>query len=194
MGAARPLLLRVLLGLCLLGAPAAVAQEPQAGNVTDSLPLQGPVRSPVLTVDLERLFAESAFGQRVAADLREETEALAAENREIEARLTSEEQDLTRRRPDMEPEAFRAEAEAFDARVQTIRQEQDAKERALQTRLGDGRDAFFAAATPVLGRMMLESGAAVLLDRRNVFLGIGLVDITDGAIARIDAEVGDAAE
>ena len=35
---------------------------------------------------------------------------------------------------------------------------------------------------------------AVLLDRRNVFLGIGLVDITDQAIGRIDAEVGDGSE
>lgn len=176
----------------LLLAPAARAQQPP--SVTDSLPLQGPVRSPVLTVDLERLFAESAFGERVSADLLQETEALAAENREIEARLTAEEQELTDRRPEMTPEAFRAEAEAFDERVQAIRREQDAKERALQTRLTEGRDGFLATATPVLGRMMLESGAAVLLDRRSVFLGIGLVDITDAALVRIDAEVGDGAD
>lgn len=191
--AAAAFLWRALAVVTLLAAPASLrAQEPP--SVTDSLPLQGPVRSPVLTVDLERLFAESAFGERVSADLLRETEALAAENREIEARLTAEERDLTDRRPFMEPEAFRAEAEAFDERVQAIRREQDAKERALQTRLAEGRDAFFDAATPVLGRMMLESGAAVLLDRRNVFLGIGLVDVTDEAITRIDSELGDGAE
>ncbi|GGL77713.1 OmpH family outer membrane protein [Wenxinia marina] len=183
------------LAALLAGAPGlpARAQDQTTMSVTDSLPLQGPVRSPVLTIDLERLYAGSDFGERVAADIRAATEALAAENRQIEAELTAEEQSLTDRRPTMEPEAFRAEAEAFAERVQTIRREQDAKERALQDRLVAGRDAFFAAATPVLGRMMLDAGAAVILDRRNVFLGVGLVDITDSAIQRIDAEVGDGA-
>lgn len=148
-------------------------------------------RSPVLTIDSERLFQDSAFGQRVTQDIVAATEALAAENRRIEAALTQEERSLTERRPEMEVDAFREEAEAFDARVQEIRRQQDAKEAALQDQLTVGREEFLNAAQPILGQLMLDRGGAVILDRRGVFLAVGLVDITDAAIAAIDAAIGD---
>jgi Skp family chaperone for outer membrane proteins len=178
--------------LWLALAMAAVAGGAAAQEAT---PVQmGQVQSAILTVDTERLFSESAFGLRVAAELQAATDALRDENRRIEAALTAEEQSLTERRPTMTPEAFRAEADAFDERVQGIRTAQDAKERALQDGVTHGRDQFLAVAAPVLGQMMREAGAAVILDRRTVFLALSAVDITDEAIAAIDAAIGDGSD
>ena len=176
-----------LLALALWGLliPQALCAQEQ----TD-LPV-GQVRSPVLIIDTERVFAESQFGLRIAADVQRDSEALVAENRRIEAALTEEERSLTLRRPTMPAADFRAEADAFDERVQGIRQAQDAKQRALQEGIVTGRDQFLQAATPILGQLMQESGAVVILDRRSVFLGVGSVDITDQAIARINAEIAD---
>ncbi|MGZ9812367.1 OmpH family outer membrane protein [Pseudoroseicyclus sp. H15] len=154
----------------------------------------GQVVSPLLTIDPDTLFAGTLYGQRINDELVQATEDLATENRAIEAQLTEEEQSLTRRRPTMEPDAFRAEAQAFDQRVQQIRAEQDAKERALQQIVAQGRDAFVRDASPVLGRMMLERGASVILDRRNVFLAVNALDITEDAIDAIDAALGDGSE
>ena len=91
----------------------------------------------------------------------------------------------------MDPAAFRAEAEAFDEKVQGIRAAQDAKERALDDSLAAGRDNFFVAIRPILGQLMVENGAGAILDRRSVVLSVGRIDITDAAIAVIDATVGD---
>jgi hypothetical protein len=41
---------------------------------------------------------------------------------------------------------------------------------------------------------MIDSGAAVILQRRDVFLSASLVDITDEAIAAIDTELGEGTE
>ena len=153
----------------------------------------GQIRSPVLIIDAERVFAESLFGLRIAAQVQAETEALVAENRRIEAALTAEERSLTSRRPTMEVTAFRAEADAFDARVQDIRAAQDAKQRALQDGIALGRDQFLQVATPILGQLMRDAGAAVILDRRSVFLAVGAIDVTDQAIDRIDLALGDGA-
>lgn len=151
----------------------------------------GQVQSPVLTIDVDRLFAASLFGQRAAEAIRLASEELAAENRQIEAALTDEERSLTLRRPTMTPEAFQAEAAAFDEKVQGIRAAQDAKESDLQLALSRNQDAFLQVATPVLGQMMRDSGAAVILDRRAIFLSLGAVDITDRAIGLIDSAIGD---
>ncbi|HVG47448.1 MAG TPA: OmpH family outer membrane protein [Rubellimicrobium sp.] len=151
----------------------------------------GQVRSPVLIIDVDRLLSETKYGRRIRGDLTAQVEALAAENRRIEAELTAEEQSLTERRPTMEVEEFRAEAEAFDARVQRIRAEQDAKEQALNDAVEQGRAQFLNAASPVFAQLMIDSGAAVILERRDVFLSASPVDITDKAISAIDAQLGE---
>ena len=159
-------------------------------QVMADLPI-GQVSSPVLVIDTERVFADSLFGQRVAADVQRDSAALVDENRRIEAALTEEERSLTLRRPTMVAADFRAEADAFDERVQGIRRAQDAKERALQEVVVAGREQFLQVIRPILGQLMQEANAAVILDRRTVFLAVGSIDITDQAIARIDAVIAD---
>ncbi len=151
----------------------------------------GQVQSPILTIDVDRLLAETRFGQRISEDLRRRSDALADENERLREQLTTEERALTTRRPTMEVEAFRAEAEAFDTRVQSIRAEQDAKQRQLEEAVARGREEFLNTASPVLARLIIDSSAAVILERRDVFLSVGLVDITDEAIAAIDAQLGE---
>ena len=86
----------ICLWLIMLLAPPLQAQQ-----LPNDLSL-GQVRSPVLTIDIERVFSESLFGQRVSAELLRQTEDLAMENRQIEAALTEEERSLTLRRPGMD--------------------------------------------------------------------------------------------
>lgn len=177
------------LALMLLALPAAGLAQ-QAGGSAVQAP-RSFERMPVLTIESERLFANSQFGQRVAQQLEADSIALATENRGIEAELSAEEEDLTARRPQMTPEEFRALANAFDQKVQAIRREQDAKARDLSRRTDEARLEFFNAARPVLTRLMQERGAAVIIERRGVFLSRGAIDITDAAIDAVDAILGD---
>lgn len=181
---------RLALALAMLLLPGWLAAQEQPAEPQ----IRATIVSPILTIDPDRLYIETAFGQRLQDDLRAASEALASENRGIEADLTAEERALTEARDGMEADAFRAAAEAFDARVQQIRDEQDAKERALQQSYTSGRDSFFQAATPVLGRLMIERGATVILDRREVFISVDALDVTDLAIAAIDSALGDGTE
>lgn len=165
--------------LVSLGAPGLEAQQLGLPN------------SPILTIASDRLFVESEFGRTVAREIEAETAVLAAENRRIEAELTAEEQDLTDRRAGMAPQDFRVLADAFDEKVQEIRRAQEGKARALARRREEAQDAFFQSARPVLAALMQEAGASVILERANIFLSANATDITDIAIARIDAAIGD---
>jgi len=173
----------ILALVALAGGPvAAQSIPPSLGEVVGA-----PDRSPVLTLDQERLFEESAFGRRLAEEIDAASRALAAENREIEARLTEEERALTDLRPTLPPEEFAGRADAFDARVEEIRAEQDAKSRALTRRRERARREFFESALPVLSAMMRERGASVILDAQAIFLSFDSIDITDAALDRLDA-------
>lgn len=151
----------------------------------------GTPQSGILTIQPDRLFSESAFGKRVAQEIEAEGAVLTAENRNIEAELRAEEQELTQRRRAMEVTAFRTLADAFDRKVQETRATQDQKLRDI-SRIGDvARREFFAASLPVLEQIMRETGAGAILDHSTVFLSADVVDITELAISRIDKVLGD---
>jgi Skp family chaperone for outer membrane proteins len=176
--------LGALFGALLCIAP--VAQAQQDGGLSN----MGVVQSLILTVAPEALYAQSDFGQRIAREIEEESLAIAAENRQIEAELTAEERELTELRDTLAPTEFRARAEAFDEKVQRLRREQDEKARAVGTRNEEARRALLTAAQPILLQLMAESGAVAVLDRRAVLLSVDSVDITEQAIARVNAEFG----
>ena len=50
---------------------------------------------------------------------------------------------------------------------------------------------FFQHIAPILGDYMVERGAVAILDKAAVVVSLGAIDITDGAIQRIDAKLGD---
>lgn len=177
------------LALSWFSAPFGHAQEANANGGAEfqlGLPQSG-----ILTIQPDRLFSESAFGKRVEREIEAEGAVLTAENRRIEAELRSEELELTERRSGMEPDAFRALADAFDEKVQETRRRQDQKLREISQMGEEARREFIKASLPVLQQIMQEAGAGAILDHSSVFLSADAADITSLAIARIDAVLGD---
>jgi len=151
----------------------------------------GRVVSPILTLDRDRLFNGTLYGQRVNRELESASTAMAAETREIETALEAEEQALTEQRATMAPEAFRSLATAFDEKVQALRAERKAAEADLLSQIDAAQADFFNRIGPVLGQLVRERGAVLIVDRRAVLLAATDVDITPAAIERIDAVLGD---
>ncbi len=144
------------------------------------------VASSLLTLDQDRLFLESDFGKAVIERERQATLDLEQENRQIEAGLVAEEQALTDARATLSAEDFSARAEAFDAKVERIRTEQDAKARKLVEGREADRKAFLQVAVPVLGEILGDKGATAILDKGLVILSLSAIDITDEAISRVN--------
>lgn len=170
----------VLISLALLGAGPSIAQEPLARG-----------ESPILTLDQDRLYTESLFGRRSLALIEDASRTLVAENREIEARLIAEERSLTDLRPTLPIAEFRVLADEFDKRVEGIRRTQDAKARTVNRQQDEEKQRFFQAAVPILGAITSELGALAILDKGAIVLAFDRIDITDQAIARVDAVLGD---
>ncbi len=151
----------------------------------------GTIQSEILTLDPDRLFAGTEVGQRLTEQYQSERDDLIANNRELEAELRAEEQALTDARKTMSAPQFRAQADAFDAKVRSIRAENDRKVRDLER----GRElaplSLMRMAEPILVQVMRDTGGKIILDNRQVLLRADVIDITDLAIARVDAEIGD---
>ncbi|MEI4263088.1 OmpH family outer membrane protein [Roseovarius sp. D0-M9] len=176
-----PLRVAALLAVCALHPAPGAAQNQDVGMV----------QSEILVLDPDRLFAGTEVGQRLTEQYQSERDALIANNRELESELRAEEQELTEARKTMTATEFRAEADAFDARVRSIRAENDRRARDLERGREIAPLTLMRMAEPILVQLMRDTGGKIILDNRQVLLRADVVDITDIAIARIDAEIGD---
>lgn len=179
-----PYLAAVCLALAMTGGGAG-AQPLSFGTI------DGP---PVVVLNQDRLFSESLYGQRVQAELETASTDLAQENRDIEARLLEEEQQLTQQRSEMSAEEFQPLADAFDVRVEDIRTTQDERLRELNALADAAERRFVQLTTPILRDLLRDQGAAAVLDSRAVIYLAEGADITDRALARINRELGDGGE
>ena len=202
-----------LLALAVAGPQAALAQQQQqqqqqeqqprppfasppatipadSGSGTDGQP-RLEVPSPILTVDQQRLFTESAFGRRVSAQIEARSKVLGAENRRMEAQLKAEEEQLTRERGTLPDAEFRKKANAFDAKVQRIRAEQDRKVSDLTAFRDAEQKRFGTGLGQVLAAIAKRHGAVAVMDRRAMLVSANSIDITDEAVKAVDAQLGD---
>ena len=182
MGALRVALL--CLSLALAGGLAAPASAQSFGRVV----------SPILTIDRDRLFSGSLYGQRINRELEAARSAMAAETSRIEQALEAEEQAITEQRATLDSQAFRALADAFDDKVQALRAEREAAGANHRQQIESAQLQFFDQIGPILGALVRARGAVMIVDSRAILLTAADVDITDAAIARIDAALGDGAE
>lgn len=154
----------------------------------------GTIQSPILIIEFDRAFAQSAYGKRASLEMESAGSEIASENRQIETELKNEELALTARRASLDPAVFRKLAEAFDEKVQNLRREQDTKARALGERQEAARRQFLVAVRPVLNEIMLDTGALMILEKRNVFVSVAAVDITDQVVMGINRLLGENAD
>ncbi|KJZ20108.1 OmpH family outer membrane protein [Loktanella sp. S4079] len=145
----------------------------------------------ILIIDSDRIYYETLYGRRIAAELNAAIEEVQEENDQIVATLTEEERSLTQRRPDMDPVDFRAEADAFDDKVEEVRRVRAAKNIELQTRDAEQRSEFEDRVQGIIANVMIERNAVIVMEQRNVVMSVRAANITDDVIVRVDAELGD---
>lgn len=145
---------------------------------------QNTTNAQVLIVDTDRLFSESQLGAEKAREFEQAFRALAAENKDIEGKLIAEEKELTELRASLTADEFKQRADAFDAQVERLRTEQDEKERALSRAREEARNELFTDFTAIIAEILRERGAMVVIDRRNVYISVGGIDITDETLDR----------
>jgi Skp family chaperone for outer membrane proteins len=175
----------LLLGAVLCAPPLVYAQTAPAPAPA----LTAPFQSPIVAIDQQRLFTDSAFGTASLTALEAASRALQSEIRQIESDLEIEERLLTERRATLPPAEFAPLASAFDDKVEGIRAAWGIKDRDLKRQRDLDQQRFFDEAVPILAEMMQEMGAVMLVDRSTIILSLDRADITQAAIDRIDARL-----
>ncbi|MGB1236054.1 MAG: OmpH family outer membrane protein [Planktomarina sp.] len=145
---------------------------------------------PVLVIDRVSLYQSSRYALQLRQDIVEKYQNQSAETRRLEHTLRAEELKLTELRKTMSPEDFAVAAQKFDDRAEAARRNAEENQRAADTELAQQERAFFLRVRPIIGQIMVERGATLVLeDSAAIFMKFNILDITDVARDRIDAEL-----
>lgn len=175
----------VAAGVSLLaGAPLATAQDAPISEIPQAQPK---LTFPILAFDRSRVISQSQMGMALEAKIEAARSALLVENDQIYADLEAEEQEISDQRPMMTDEAFRARAAEFDAKVTEVRDQQDEKARDVQSLYDSGLEELETEMNAVLTRVARDLGAVVVLERQQVYLMAGSIDVSKVVIDQLDA-------
>ncbi|MEL6316059.1 MAG: OmpH family outer membrane protein [Pseudomonadota bacterium] len=145
----------------------------------------------VLVVNIDRVLKVSSAGASIQRQAEEMRDSFQRNLKEREDALLSEERSLAEVRESLDRDTFETRARAFEENVRKLRRD--------RREIGEGvQRAFFRATAelkrrlqPVLIEIMNERKAGVMLDTREVLLSATALDVTEEAIAKLDAVVGD---
>lgn len=152
-------------------------------------------QSQVVVVDLDRVFTETLYGQRLQADFREADRVLNIDFDRIAAELIAEEKQLRDLRSETDPDQFRELAEAFDSKSNKLRLEQAERRKKLNQDFQIARENLLRQLGPILSQLMQERGASILIQKDDQRMIVFVqADITQSAIALIDKRLGNGLE
>ena len=165
-------------------AAALFAAGPAAAPAQDGAPGVGRV----VVVSRDRILRESAAARRLRDAEAEMTEKLQRQIDGTKADFAAEEAELARLRGELPEAEFESRVAAFDQRVRLARRGAQERAAALQKGFQDARAIIAAALPGLMERLRVESGAAIVLNADQVLALEPAVDLSDRAIALVDAE------
>ncbi len=167
----RGLLAAGLGAAALAGGPALAQQAPE-----------------VVVVSRERILREAQAAHRLSAAEDEMTARLQGQIDETKVRFASEEEELARLRAELPASEFETRIADFDQRVRQARRVAQERAAALQKGFQDARAAIVAALPALIERLRVEAGARLVVNADQVLAADPSADLTDRAIALLDAE------
>lgn len=168
------------LGAATVATPAfAQAAAPAAAPAPQSM---------ILIVDMERLGAESAAGKSGAQQLQSKAQSVQARAKQLSDSLNAEVEAVRRQQQTnaMAPEALQAKERELNQKQNTYRQEIANREQDLQRSQAYVREQIFGAVGPIIGQVMRERGASVVLAREAALSFNSALDVTADVIRRLD--------
>lgn len=165
-------------------APAAAAPAPAPQARSGGLP-------PVIIAlfDKEALFRESAAGKDFRKQLEELRNKFQGDLAHQQEELKKKDADLRNRQALLSAEAFEAERKKFEAEVQTAQSKFEERNREIQGAIATAEQEIFKATTPILGEIMRQKGATLLLDKAAALISANDFDITSEVVKKLDTQL-----
>jgi len=140
----------------------------------------------IVMVDMQALVYGSKAAKSVQAQMDRQRETFSKEVAELEDQLQRARTDLDRQRNVMPPDQLEAKSREFQARLEELDRNVQARQRAWQEATKNAMDQVQEAALKVVAEIAAERQANLVIQKAAVILGTDGFDITAEALQRLD--------
>ncbi len=140
----------------------------------------------VLIVSMSALLNESEVGQDVAKQVREQVEALQAEDLTTRQALAAEAESVRAQRENLTPEELQSKAEDLAQRQQTHVQKIAVRQQEIQRGQAQASRQIKSVLGPIFNELLLKHGSGLLIDQSYVLAGGLDLNITSEAMAMLN--------
>ncbi|MGE0714083.1 MAG: OmpH family outer membrane protein [Alphaproteobacteria bacterium] len=167
-----------------------------AGAIAAALALAGPpaaaqqLTAPVvMVVDVQGVQHSSRAFKSIQGQMQTHRQAFQKEIGDQENQLRSAEQELSRQRTILSPEAFGQKQREFQERVNSVQRNAQSRRRQLEEAFNEAMQQVQRQLLQVVGKLAEERGATLVLPKSLVVLVDKRFDVSDEALKRLDQAI-----
>jgi Skp family chaperone for outer membrane proteins len=153
--------------------------------------VQAETSDPIIAVvDVQRIVHESSAGKSIQVQYDKQHQIFGEQVTKLENDLDAREQELTRQRTVLTPEAFDVQRQALETSSAESQEKLQEQSQANQTAFNDAFAELVNNIRSIVTSVAKEKGISVVLSQEQVlYIGEGAVDITDSVLSRLDAKL-----
>jgi Skp family chaperone for outer membrane proteins len=141
-------------------------------------------------VDVQRIVHESKAGNSIQVQYDKQRQLFSDQVTASESDLDAREQELSRQRTVLSPDAFSTQRQALETQSATIQEQIQKESQDNQTVFNDAFAELVSNVRHIVSMVAKEKNIAVVLSQEQVlYLGDGAVDITDTVLARLNEQL-----
>ncbi len=140
----------------------------------------------IATIDTQKIRRDSAAGKDITRQLDAIRQEFQAQVTKKEESLRQEEQDLQTKRPVMEPNAFKAQEQAWRQKVMAVQREIQEKNSRLEVALRKASAELQRALKPIYQKILAKHKATLIMDKSLVIEQAPGLDVTTEVIEQLD--------
>jgi len=167
--------------------PAAPPPQPAQQQALPAVP-GGPIPPSVIAiVSTQRLIAQAKAPVSIRNQIEQMRVQAQTQITRSEEAIGAEQQELTRQRSVLSPQAFQERERAFRQRVSQMQEQVQALQRDLENAYNNAMNEVQTAIRPIYQDTLRARNINIILDASQIIIGERALDITDEVIARLDA-------
>lgn len=143
----------------------------------------------IALIDIQLLLRESLAGKDIQRQVDTMRDEFRAQVTKRESDLRSEEQELSRQRAILSPEAFEEKRLEFERKVTEFQKEVQERSSQLEIAVSKARNEILRALVPIYQQVLDERKATMLVDKSQIVLPAPGLDVTTEVIEKLDQKL-----
>ena len=140
-------------------------------------------------LDVDKILEQSIIGKKIYKELNQINNRNIENLKKRENQLKTQEQEILKKKSIISNEAFNNEVKKFKENVKIFNEEKNLMVKNFTKKKNDDIQIFLKKINPIIQDYMKKEAISILLDKKNIIMGVNELDITNKLITKINDDL-----